>query len=219
MRHGRAPSPEDPDAPATCAYMEDISGNIVPPATRRAVSQDAKAWWQAKFNKGVRLTVLSGVDWYVRKEFRHDMEEAHPWLRYCADHWKADQVWRDKFSKWNPDLPPAQGGPQRDSQPRTLKRENSADEDQPGPSSKRPKTTAPIDPPRPKPTRKVGSPVIIYARLLNTFRTIHCTYIPGYMRVSIELTTVPQCIHQNQTSCSCCSGAAGTYIGSSYSVV
>jgi len=142
--------------------MEDGSGNVVSPATRRAVTAHARAFWQEKFNKGIPLPTLTNTDRGLRQEFRAYMEGEYPWLCYCADHWKADQIWRDKFSKWVP-APIPEGSPQGEMPAGKLKRERPTEDDQAGPSSKRSRTKAPANPPRSKTTARVGFQfVIIY---------------------------------------------------------
>ena len=179
--------------------MEDISGNIILPSKQRIVVQDAKAWWQVKYNKGIHLTVLSAVDWDTRKAFHNDMEAAHPWLCYCADHWKVDQIWRDVFSKWKPAQTPTQGGPQGDSQTGTLQREHPINDDQDGPSSKRSKITTLADFLQPKPTKKINHPLWLHL----------------YVCVCVNRTNgfSSQCICQHQTNCKCRSSAKGMYTG------
>lgn len=160
-RHGKGSAPDDDNddnkGPTSCTYMEDEHGKLLSIGTRTAVARDAKAFWQAKHNKGVHLKSLSKVDWDIRQEFREAMGTEHPWLRYCSDHWKTDQIWRDKFSKWKPI--PVQGGSHDASQLKTLKREHPVDEEQAEPSSKCSKTGAPANRDRAKPTKKVESPI------------------------------------------------------------
>jgi hypothetical protein len=44
------------------------------------------------------------------------MEELHPWLRLCDDHWKVDRVWTNYFSNWTP------ATKDKGKQPESLKR-------------------------------------------------------------------------------------------------
>ena len=150
-------SPTKAKSPVTSEFMEDEFGNIFPPSKRREVSKDAKAFWQWKHQEKVRLDKLPNIDWELRDEFRSTIEAAHPWLRLCEGHWKADQIWINNFSKWTPAKDPTEGSQQQDA----LKRERPVDEDQQaGPSSKRTKITTTdkeCTRPRPKPKMKVKS--------------------------------------------------------------
>ena len=139
--------------------MEDESGSIISLSIRKQVVKDVKAFMQEKHNKDARLDVLSNLALDVRTEYRNAIEGLHPWLQLCENHWKADQLWSNVWTRWN--LAGAiTKGTQDATELKVLKREHSVDEGQAGPSSKRIKTMdvkKPI-PSRPKPTPKVSPP-------------------------------------------------------------
>jgi hypothetical protein len=99
-------------------------------------------------DKGKRLDCLTKIGWEVRNEFRTRIEAAHPWLRLCEGHWKADQLWSNHFSGWTP------AAESKGKRAETLKRERSDEGDKAGPSEKKTKTLA-EQPARPKPTKKL----------------------------------------------------------------
>jgi hypothetical protein len=165
----RGTTPDKGDDPIICLFMEDEHGNVIPASTRRQVTRDLKAFWQGKYEKNERLDNLTHLGWDIRQEFRAVMETSYPWLRLCEGHWKADQLWSNHFSQWKP----ARATVQNDAtQSGTLKREHSVDEDEAGPSSKRPKTVAPEIPTWPRPTKNVSNPFHSIYTLLNTRRTL-----------------------------------------------
>lgn len=146
-------------------FWEDPSGNLIPHSRRSRVTRDLRSIWQDMHDKGKRLDCISKIGWEVREEFRSRMEQAHPWLRLCDDHWKTDQLWSNYFSGWKP------ATTSKEIQPETLKRERSVGEDEAESSQKRPRTLVQPTRPRPKPTTKpvakvMPSPFIMYVRLL-----------------------------------------------------
>jgi hypothetical protein len=160
--------------------MEDQNGVVVSSSRRRGVKADARMFWQGKYNKGVPLNSFKHIDVELRDEFRAYMEKAHPWLRLCENHWKADQIWIDNFSQWKP-APPLGDGVKEV----TVKRgrsesieDDQLEDDEPGPSLKKSKTMATEEPavprPKPKPTKPVVKVSTLFlsriARALNIFR-------------------------------------------------
>jgi hypothetical protein len=57
------------------------------------------------------------------------MEHKYPWLHLCEDHWKADWVWSDYFSRWRP-APATSKGSHTRSKQGIIKRERSTEEDE-----------------------------------------------------------------------------------------
>ena len=148
-------------------FMEDASGTVVPAYTRRQVSRDVKYFFQKTHSVTTPLAPLRKLNCDVRSEFHAYIEAKYPWLRLCDNHWKADMLWTMNWTGWKPNTGVAQDG----AQPGAIKREhsNDTDNDQAGPSSKRPKMTAPKNSTQPKPTNKVGNFFHKYTRLLNTY--------------------------------------------------
>ena len=161
LRHPpKGTTPQVESGKINTLFWEDPSGNVIPPLQRQRVTQDQRSIWQDMHEKGKRLGCITKIGWDVRQEYRTRMEQLHPWLRLCRDHWKVDQLWSNHFSGWVP------AGESRQGRPENLKRERSVEEDEAGPSQKKLKTPAQ----RPKPTKK---PTVKVSRLLCIRRT-HC---------------------------------------------
>ena len=154
IRHQRGDIPAEGDR-TSYQFMEDTSGNVVPAYTRRQVSRDVKYFFQKMHTPTRLLAPLRRLDWDIHSDFHTYIEEKYPWLRLCDNHWKADLLWTINWTGWKPETGVAQDGAQLGA----IKREHSTntDNNQAGPSSKQPKTTAPKISPRPKPTNKVGN--------------------------------------------------------------
>ena len=161
-RHSsRGDTPDKGDGPVSCQYMEDQFGNVLPLSKRSAVGKEAKGWWQDQVDSDKTLRTLRVTGTGLRDQFRTHMENKFPWLRLCEDHWKADRVWSDYFSKWKPAQATGEGS-HTGSQQGIIKRERSAEEDegedQAEPSLKRTKIAAGKQPAsRAKPKLKVGT--------------------------------------------------------------
>jgi hypothetical protein len=154
IRHPKKGSKAERGAnPKNVLFWEDENGDVIPPDERKVITQDARAIWQEMHDKGKRLDSLTNLGWDVRDNFRARMEEAHPWLRLCRDHWKADQIWSNHFSGWSP------AGDEANTGSLSPKRERSVEEGEAGPSSKKIKTTAAEPVKRPQPTKKAVAKV------------------------------------------------------------
>lgn len=85
----------------TSCYMEDSDGKQVTASQKSAARNRAKRFWlKLAKNGGTPPASLGKVDSDTRDEFVVFMEEGFPWLRYCEDHWKSDQVWINHYSSW-----------------------------------------------------------------------------------------------------------------------
>lgn len=170
-RKGGTPRPDDTNAedPLSSIFWEDQFGRIIPPKKRKVVTGDLRAFWQQKYNDGEKVVPFLGTGLKLRDEYRSLFEERYPWLRLCEDHWKVDRIWINHFSGWSPVKVP---------EPVSTKRERS-DENEPGPSSKKAKSTAPEEPvlgPKPRPVprqRKPAAKVTLpFLRIYTNTKTI-----------------------------------------------
>jgi hypothetical protein len=132
----RGGTPDKGEDPVNCLFWEDASGNILPPTKRKAVTQDMRMYWQKLHNDGVILDNFTNIGMDICENFRTFMEGKHPWLRLCDNHWKADRLWINHFSGWQP-APGPTGRPQGNAEPANLKRERSIEEVEVWPSSKK----------------------------------------------------------------------------------
>ena len=168
------PDGADLDDPVTSLFMEDQNGVVISSSRRRKLKVDARVFWQSKYNKGEPLNNFGNIDLGVHDEFRAFMEKAHPWLRLCENHWKADQIWINNFSQWKPATSLEDGVKEV-----TVKRGHSESieddqlkDDQPGPSSKKSKTMATEKPAVPRPKPKLTKPIVKVSTL---FLSQYCT--------------------------------------------
>ena len=81
-------------------YMEDPDGNQLPRSTKDAARATARGFWIKLLQEGKAPTHFGAMDLHLQHEYISLMEREFPWLRYCADHWKAKQVWRGHYSQW-----------------------------------------------------------------------------------------------------------------------
>ena len=81
-------------------FMEDENGEPIPEHTRSAARSKAKGFWIEIFAKGIAPATYgkAGID--MRNQYISLMENTFPWLRYCENHWKADQIWRNGYPDW-----------------------------------------------------------------------------------------------------------------------
>ena len=84
----------------TSCYMEDAQGNPIPEPDRDAARAKARAFWLQLLRDG-RAPQKHGVaPSDVKDKYILLMEESFPWLRYCENHWKTEQIWRNHYSQW-----------------------------------------------------------------------------------------------------------------------
>ena len=88
------------DDSATSCYMEDENGNQVPESDRDTARAKAKAFWVKLFKSGMAPASFSRLDIDAKDEYILLMETAFPWLRYCENHWKCEQIWLNHYPPW-----------------------------------------------------------------------------------------------------------------------
>ena len=81
-------------------FIEDKNGEQIPEDTKDAARAKAKAFWVKLFNRGIAPPCHGEADINIQEGFQAHMENAFPWLRYCENHWKTDQIWRNHYSDW-----------------------------------------------------------------------------------------------------------------------
>ena len=146
-----------------------------------------RSWWQEKHNEGIVLMTVTNIGWRRRHEYRNHMEERHPWLRLCADHWKVDMLWKNHFSLWSPAPDPAKGKAREGSS--GARRKCSLEEDEAGPSSKKVRfgSEEPVCKARPQPKKIVPMVSLIshinYVITHHHNSSTHCSYLLGVCHI------------------------------------
>ena len=81
-------------------YMEDENGAPIPNTQRDAARTRARMFWRGLFNQGLAPPKSGEADATITDEHVAFMEDGFPWLRYCGNHWKSLQIWRNHYSSW-----------------------------------------------------------------------------------------------------------------------
>ena len=84
-------------------YMEDENGNPIPDTERDAARTRARTFWWKLHHRGLAPPKSGEIDADIAGEYVAFMEEGYPWLRYCNNHWKSMQIWRNHYSSWHTD--------------------------------------------------------------------------------------------------------------------
>jgi hypothetical protein len=106
------------------SFMEDADGNRVHISRQKQILEEAHSCWRTMHSFNINLARYREMPATVVDYFRAWMESKCPELQLCAGHWKADKVWHENFSSWNPK-----------KARRTSKPQDAGDElPQPGPS-------------------------------------------------------------------------------------
>ena len=104
LRRGRKRGGEDltEDEPTSILsrFMEDENGNQIPEKMKRAVRKMAKGFFIDLLQANNAPAAWGSVPLSVRNKFINTMEKAYPFLRFCEDHWKANQVATNSYSQW-----------------------------------------------------------------------------------------------------------------------
>lgn len=80
------------------SFMEDEYGNRVELRLQKQILKEASRTWISMKGFGVEVTVHRYMPSPALDYFRSRMESKFEILRFCADHWKSDQVWRENYS-------------------------------------------------------------------------------------------------------------------------
>ena len=83
------------------SYMEDENGTPIPDPERKAARTRARTFWQKLYNQGKAPPKSGKADADIADEYIAFMEDGFPWLRYCSNHWKSMQIWRNHYSGWH----------------------------------------------------------------------------------------------------------------------
>jgi hypothetical protein len=81
-------------------YLEDEDGTPVNGMDVSKIREYARSIWIEFETRGVAPKKWSQMPRNVKDEYVSDMEKQWPILRYCDDHWKANQVASSTYSQW-----------------------------------------------------------------------------------------------------------------------
>ena len=84
----------------TSCYMEDAQGNPIPESEWNATRAKAKAFWNELLRDGRAPQKHGEAPSNIKDKYIFLMEDSFPWLRYCKNHWKSEQIWRSHYSPW-----------------------------------------------------------------------------------------------------------------------
>jgi len=92
--------PSEAKISTLCCFMEDENGVQLPESKKAAARKKAAGFWLKLYNKGIVPQTYGNADIDLREEFIAIMENTFPWLCYCEDHWKSEQVWHNNYTTW-----------------------------------------------------------------------------------------------------------------------
>ena len=87
-------------ASTTSCYMEDKDGQQQSRSTKDHARATARGFWIKLLQDGMAPTHFGALDLPLKNEYISLMEREYPWLRYCDNHWKAEQIWRGHYPQW-----------------------------------------------------------------------------------------------------------------------
>jgi len=80
------------------SWMEDSNGNRVHKDRQDQILGAARKTWRTMESFEVGMASYTSVPGPVLNYFRAKMESMFEELRFCADHWKTDAIWKENFS-------------------------------------------------------------------------------------------------------------------------
>lgn len=88
----------------TASFMENEHGERVFEASGNAVCARAKKFFNLLWKERRAPQTFGDADIETVDEFIWIMENSFPFLRYCDNHWKSEQVFRSYYPGWRSDL-------------------------------------------------------------------------------------------------------------------
>ena len=86
------------------SWMVDADGDRVDVDQQQKILGEARRTWNTMAAFEIPLTTYRLAPVPTLDYFRARMESKFWELQLCADHWKADRVWKENFSSWNNSL-------------------------------------------------------------------------------------------------------------------
>ena len=82
-------------------FMEDKNGVPVSESEKDAARAKAKGFWIKLLLREQAPPTYCQASIDIQDEYVALMENNFPWLRYCENHWKAAQIWKNHYSDWH----------------------------------------------------------------------------------------------------------------------
>jgi hypothetical protein len=90
---------EKEDSVLSC-FLEDENGNVISESQRCAITSTAGSFWWWLLENDRAPKTFRCANFEVQNQWRTFMESSFECLRYCENHWKADQIWINYYSSW-----------------------------------------------------------------------------------------------------------------------
>jgi len=84
------------------SYMEKEDGTQQDEVTKDAARATARGFWLRLLKAGKAPLTFGRLEVGIKHEYIMLMEKTYPWLRLCANHWKAEQIGHNHYSQWYP---------------------------------------------------------------------------------------------------------------------
>ena len=81
-------------------FIEDKDGNPIPEDERKELFGTARSYWRYLWDNGRAPKSFHETSIETRIQWRTLMESGFDCLRYCSNHWKVDQVWKNYYPTW-----------------------------------------------------------------------------------------------------------------------
>ena len=100
-RRGGEDDPQDkPKGSVLSSYMEDENGEEIPKGTRDRVRKTARGLFAQLLRRNEAPITWGAAPLNVQTELVFKLEKEYPFLRLCANHWKAEKVATNSYSQW-----------------------------------------------------------------------------------------------------------------------
>ena len=100
-RRGGEDDPQDkPKGSILSSYMEDEDGEEIPKGTRDRVRKTARGLFAQLLRRNEAPITWGAAPLNVQTELVFKLEKEYPFLRLCANHWKAEKVATNSYSQW-----------------------------------------------------------------------------------------------------------------------
>lgn len=97
---GKKSKPKKNQDPALSCFLEDKDGNPLSGEDKTAISAKAHTFWQYLVDNNRAPKSFRKANLEVLTQYRNIMESSFECLRYCHNHWKVDQIWKNYYPSW-----------------------------------------------------------------------------------------------------------------------
>ena len=89
-----------PKSPILSCFLEDKDGNPISETEKSAMFAVAGAFWLSLLQNKRAPETYRLANLEIRSQWEALMESNFECLRYCANHWKVGQLWKNNYSSW-----------------------------------------------------------------------------------------------------------------------